>query len=59
VALRQIYEGLIKFDYKAIVPSLNFQDVRYKPTTTIEDIVRQQNRDKVIWFFEDWDNIII
>ena len=54
VALRQIYEGLIKFDYKAIVPSLNFQDVRYKPTTTIEDNVRQQNRDKVIWFFEDW-----
>jgi hypothetical protein len=54
VALRQIYEGLINFDYKAIVPSLNFQDVRYKPTTTIEDNVRQQNRDKVIWFFEDW-----
>jgi hypothetical protein len=54
VALRQIYEGLIKFDYKAVVPSLNFQDVRYKPNTSVEDSVRQQNRDKVIWFFEDW-----
>jgi len=40
VALRQIYEGLINFDYKAIVPSLNFQDVRYKPTTIIEVSIR-------------------
>jgi hypothetical protein len=54
VALRQIYEGLIKFDYTSIVPSLNFQDVRYKPTTSVGDCVKQQNRDKVIYFFEDW-----
>ena len=53
IALRQIYNGLITFDYKSVVPSLNFQDVRYKPTTSIEDHVRQSNRDKIIWFFED------
>jgi hypothetical protein len=54
IALRQIYHGLINFDYKAVVPSLNFQDVRYKPTTSVENHVRQQNREKMIWFFEDW-----
>jgi hypothetical protein len=37
VALRQIYEGLVKFDYKEIVPSLDFQDVLYKPTTAVVD----------------------
>jgi len=54
IALRQIYNGLITFDYKSVVPSLNFQDVRYKPTTNIEDHVTQSNRDKIICFFEDW-----
>jgi hypothetical protein len=54
VALRQIYEGLLKFDYKSIVPSLNFQDIRYKPTTSVGDCVKQQNRDKVIYFLEEW-----
>jgi len=52
--LRQIYQGLVDFDYTAIVPSLNFQDPRYKPTTSVEGHVRQQNRDKIIWFLEDW-----
>lgn len=45
VALRQIYQGLVDFDYKATVPSLKFQDVRYKPMTSVEGHVRQQNRD--------------
>jgi len=49
IALRQIYNGLINFDYKAVVPSLNFQDIRYKPTTSVETHVRQQNREKIIW----------
>ena len=53
VAFRQMYDGMINFDYKAVVPSLNFQDVRYNPSTRIEDSVRQQNRDKVIWFLKD------
>jgi len=54
IALRQIYNGMINFDYKAVVPSLNFQDNRYKPTTNIEAHVRQQTRNKIIWFLEDW-----
>jgi hypothetical protein len=54
VALRQIYEGLLKFDYKSIVPSLNFQDPRYKPITAIGDCVKQTNRDKIIYFLEEW-----
>ena len=54
VALRQIYEGLINFDYKAIVPSLNFQDIRYKPASTVNEDVKSANRDKFILFLEDW-----
>jgi hypothetical protein len=54
IALRQIYEGLIKFDYKAIVPSLNFQDIRYKPASAINDEVKSANREKSILFLEDW-----
>jgi len=54
IALRQIYEGLIKFDYKAIVPSLNFQDIRYKPVSAINDDVKSANRDKIILYLEDW-----
>jgi hypothetical protein len=54
IALRQIYEGLINFDYKAIVPSLNFQDIRYKPASAINDDVKSANRDKIILYLEDW-----
>lgn len=54
IALRQIYEGLINFDYKAIVPSLNFQDIRYKPASTVNEDVKSSNRDKFILFLEDW-----
>ena len=54
IALRQIYNGLVNFDYKSIVPSLNFQDPLYKPKTTVEAHVKEQNRDKIILFLEDW-----
>jgi len=54
IALRQIYEGLINFDYKAIVPSLNFQDIRYKPASIVNEDVKSSNRDKFILFLEDW-----
>jgi len=54
IALRQIYEGLIHFDYKAIVPSLNFQDIRYKPASIVNEDVKSSNRDKFILFLEDW-----
>ena len=53
IALRQIYEGLINFDYKAIVPSLNFQDVRYKPASIVNEDVKSSNRDKFILYLED------
>jgi hypothetical protein len=54
VALRQIYEGFIKIDIKTIVPSGNFQTD--KPTTAIEIEVKKQNRDKLLWFLEDFTN---
>ena len=53
VALRQIYEGLSKFDWKAIVPSGNFQDERYKPETAIMKEVKASNRDKVVYWLAD------
>jgi phage/plasmid-associated DNA primase len=37
---------------KAIVPSGNFQSD--KPTTAIEIEVKKQNRDKLLWFLEDF-----
>jgi len=52
-ALRQIYEGLINFDYKAVVPSLNFQDPRYKPASAVNEDVKSANRDKIILFMEE------
>jgi hypothetical protein len=59
VALRQIYNGLMNFDWKAIVPSENFQDIRYKPTTSITAEVKEQNRDKIIVFLESFIRPII
>lgn len=52
IALRQIYEGLINFDIKSIVPSGNFQ--KDKPKTEIEEQVKEQNRDKILWFLEEF-----
>ena len=54
IAIRQIYDGLIKFDWKAVVPSGNFQDARYKPATSITEEVKEQNRDKIIVFLESF-----
>jgi hypothetical protein len=52
-ALRQIYEGLINFDYKAVVPSLNFQDPQYKPASAVNEDVKSANRDLIILFMEE------
>ena len=52
-ALKQIYNGLVNFNWKDIVKSGNFQDPIYKPTTHITEIVKLNNRDKLIWFFND------
>ncbi len=51
IAIRQIYEGLMKFDIKAIIPSGNFQID--KPTTEVEQQVKDQNKDKILLFLED------
>ena len=42
--------------WNAIVPSGNFQDATYKPKTNITKIVKECNRDKFIWFFDDFIN---
>lgn len=52
IALRQIYEGLMNFDIKNIIPSGNFQTD--KPSTDIENEVKKQNRDKILWFMEEF-----
>ena len=52
IALRQIYEHLKNFDIKSVIPSGNFQ--KDKPTTAIEAEVKRQNRDKILWFFDDY-----
>lgn len=54
IALRQIYEGLINFDVSKVIPSGNFQTD--KPSTEIEAEVKKQNRDKILWFLEDYIN---
>lgn len=51
-ALRQIYEGLMNFDWKNIIKSTNFQDVNFKPETDIIKTVKECNRDKLIWFYK-------
>ena len=56
VALRQIYEGLINFKWRDVIKSGNFQDKTYKPVTDITRMVKESNRDKMIWFFKDHIN---
>lgn len=51
IAIRQIYEGLMKYNIKKIIPSGNFQID--KPITTIEEQVKEQNKDKILLFLED------
>lgn len=52
VALRQIYEGLKHFNVAEIIPSGNFQID--KPKTEIEEEVKEQNKDKILLFLEDY-----
>lgn len=53
-AIRQIYDGLMAYDWKDIIKSGNFQDVNCKPDTSITKTVKECNRDKIIWFFKDF-----
>lgn len=52
-ALKQIYEGLMKYDWKDVIKSGNFQDVNYKPKNNITNQVKECNRDKILYFFRD------
>ena len=57
-ALRVIYEYLLKFDITAVIPSGNFQN--HIPETEIQKEIVKNNRDKVLYFLEDYvgdDNI--
>ena len=53
-ALRIIYEYLKKFDIKNIIPSGNFQN--HIPETEIQKVIIKNNRDKILWFLEDYIN---
>ena len=55
-AIKQIYEGLNKYDWKSVVKSGNFQDKNFKPITSITKRVKECNRDKLIYFFKDTIN---
>lgn len=52
IAIRQIYEGLMKFNIDEIIPTGNFQ--KDKPVTDIENLVKEQNKDKILLFLEDF-----
>ena len=52
IAIRQIYEGLMNFNIKAIIPTGNFQND--KPLTEVEEEIKEQNRDNIILFLEDY-----
>ena len=53
-ALRNIYEYLMKFDIKTVVPTGNFQN--HIPITEIQKQVIKNNRDKILYFLEDLVN---
>ena len=53
-ALKVIYEYLIKFNVKAIIPSDNFQN--HIPETEIQKIIIKSNKDKILLFLEDLAN---
>jgi hypothetical protein len=52
IAIRQIYEGLMNFDIKSVIPSGNFQID--KPITNIEIEVKENNKDIMVLFLEDY-----
>lgn len=56
-AIRQIYDGLMTYDWKNVIKSGNFQDVNYKPITEITKTVKECNRDKIVWFYKYLMNV--
>jgi hypothetical protein len=53
-ALRVIYEYLMKFEVKRVITSGNFQN--HIPETDIQKVIINNNRDKILWFLEDYVN---
>jgi len=53
-ALRVIYEYLMKFDIKSIIPTGNFQN--HIPMTEIQETIIRDNRDKIELFLRDFVN---
>lgn len=53
-ALRVIYEYLINFDVKSIIPTGNFQS--HIPLTEIQETIMRDNRDKIEVFLRDLAN---
>ena len=50
-ALRVIYEYLMKYDVKSVIPSGNFQS--HIPLTEIQQTIIRDNRDKIELFLRD------
>ena len=50
-SLRIIYEYLMKYDVKSVIPSGNFQE--HIPITEIQQIIIKNNRDKIELFLRD------
>jgi hypothetical protein len=53
-ALRVIYEYLLSFDVKRVITSGNFQN--HIPETEIQKAIIKDNRDKILYFLEDYAN---
>jgi len=53
-ALRVIYEYLMKFDVRSVIPTGNFQN--HIPETDIQKVIIKNNRDKLLYFLEDLIN---
>ena len=53
-ALRVIYEYLMKFDVRSVIPTGNFQN--HIPETEIQKDIIKNNRDKILYFLEDLIN---
>ena len=54
IALRQIYNYLINYNWKDVIKSGNFQDINFKPETSVTRQVKECNRDKLVWFYKDF-----
>jgi hypothetical protein len=49
-----IYEYLMKFDVRSVIPTGNFQN--HIPETDIQKVIIRNNRDKLLYFLEDLIN---